>query len=308
MNLHAVRSRAHACQAQRNYAAAIEIWRDVLSVDPLVAEAHAGLAAALLGARRTVGAEAEARAALALDATNLTALHTLAGVALTQNKRRRALEHLDHMLEIDPDCVEALVLKATTYRVYGYAGEAAQAIDEALARRPGSISALIERAWQARVRRDYAEVEAIAGSILAHNPQHVAALVLMGHAQLGHGNREEARTLALAALEQDATDYDALELLAIVKTTRNPLAGGYWYLLRALSRLSVNARFLLSGLTYLAYLMTLSTIDWLRLPDLVSTLFVIFYMFLSLGIFVTARVIVWQVRRESRQVRLSRSY
>jgi len=308
MAIQAAAERARRLLHRGDHAAAIEVWRDILSEDPLLAFAHAGLAGALFAARRMTAASAEARQALGLDPECTEAMLVLALTGYFEGHTDKALKRLDHLLGVDPLSVDAMVLKAQILRVEGRHAEARAAIDSALELAPLSSDALIERGWLARDTRDRDTVARIAADLITRDPDHLPSLVLLGHARRDAGDRAAARDLALQALAIDPMDQPALNLFASVKLAENPVGGMFWHIIRYLATMRESRRLLLVALVYFLYLATLSTFDWFGLPEPLSWLFVALYLFLGLGLYLNEQIIRWLVDRELRKVALHPNY
>lgn len=300
--------RAERLYHSGNSAAAVEAWRDVLSEDPAIAEAHAGLALALVEQRRLTAADSEARAALALDAENIRARHALALTHFIRNRHKEALRLFDEALAIAPWDVSGWIQKAQVLRSLGRNREAETAAGEASRLAPDSPAVLVELGWQARIRRDAAAVEALAGAILSRDPDNVSALVLMGHARRDAGSREEALDLALSALSVDPRDSAALALLAQVKLSSNPVGGFYWHYLRLFENLSDPQRVLVATLIYMGYLMIGTGMAHAGAPEWLHWTFVALYLAIAVGAIATENMIDWMVRRELKAFRLRRGY
>ena len=300
--------RAERLYQSGNSAAAIEAWRDVLSEDPGIAEAHAALAMALVEQRRLTAAISEAHAALAIEAENIRARYALALVHFMRNRHGEALRLFDEALAIAPWDVSGWVQKAQVLRTIGRTQEAQAAIDEAAGLAPDAPAVLIELGWQARARRDAAAVEPIAASILSRDPDYAAALVLMGHARRDVGARDEALDLALSALSVDPRDSAALALLAQIKLSSNPIGGFYWHYLRLFENLSDAQRVLVATLVYLGYLMIGSAMTHYAVPDWIRWVFIAVYVGISVGAIATEAMIDWMVQRELKNFRLRRGY
>lgn len=308
ISIAAATARARHLSNLGHYDAAIEIWRDILSEDPLLPHAHAGLAQALFGARRMTAATAEAREALRLDPEATDAMLVLALTAYFEGRTALALDRIEHLLGVDPLSVGALALKAQILRIEGRLDEAGGAIDTALAIDPASLDALVERGWLARDRRDRATVEQIAGDLIARDPGYQPSFVLLGYARRDAGDHEAALDLALQALAIDPMDREALNLIVSVKLAANPIGGLFWHIVRYLTTMRESRRLILIGLVYFLYLATLTTFERTGLPEALSWLFIAAYLALGLGIYLNEQLVRWLVDRERRQVALRVGY
>jgi tetratricopeptide (TPR) repeat protein len=308
ISIPAATARARYLSHHGHHDAAIEIWRDILSEEPTLAHAHAGLAQSLFGARRITAADAEAREALRLDPEAVDAMLVLSLTAYFEGRTALALDRIDGLLEVDPLAVGAMTLKAQILRIDGKLDEAGAAIEAALAIAPDSLDALVERGWLARDRRDRQTVARIAGDLIARDPGYQPAFVLLGYARRDAGDHQAALDLALQALAIDPMDREALNLIVSVKLAANPVGGLFWHLVRYLTTMRESRRLVTIGLIYFLYLATLTTFDRLGLPEALSWLFVAVYLGLGIGLYLNEQLIRWLVDRERRQVALRAGY
>ena len=288
--------------------AAIEAWRDVLTEDPLDADAHAMLAHNLMLRGRMVGARAEAMRALELDAENGEALTTLALCDFAENRRKSALARLDEALALDALDTSAMTLRVQLLRDAGRFDDARAALEELLRIAPFHREARIERAQLALRGGHRGEAHDIAAQLVADDPEFVPALVLLGELARDAGDVGEAHRLALSALSVDATDPAALDLLASVKLSRNPLGGMFWHLARLLSRMGERRVLIAMWFVYLGYMMVNSTLAWAGVNEAVRLLFVLAYLGLFLGLYLNRSMIDRMVRKELATFRIRPDY
>ena len=287
------------------YEAAIEAWRDVLTMEPDMVDAHAGLALCLFERRRMTAARVEAKRALAGDAEHSGAMLVLVLCDYFGGHRKRAMARLDELLRIDPLDAEAHYLRAQFRRMSGHWDRAEDSIRKALQLHPGSPTYRLELGRIARERGDGARAGEIARELVGQDPMHVGALVLLGDVARDRGDVDEAYRLALSALSVDANDQEALALLAGVKLSRNPVGGLYWHSIRKLSESQ-----LLWALwaIYLGYLLILTTMDHAGISRPWQYVFIALYLAWGVGIWMNRNLVDWMVRRELKSFRWQGNY
>lgn len=306
--LHFTLDRAHHYSRIGLHAQAIEAWRDVLSEDPGMAEAHAGLANSLFQERRIVAARVEAKRALELDAELTEPFLVMALCGVLENRRKRGLAHLDRVLELEPLNAEAHRIRAAVMRDAGRWTEAEEAMVRALELEPLNRDFRIEEARLAQVQGQSERAEAIVLDLLASNPGDVDALVILGTIQRKRGDTDEAYTLAMSALAVDASDPTALELLASVKLSRNIVGGLFWHATRLIQQVGERRLIWLLWLIYVGYLMVLTTMRTFAVSETLQDLFVLLYIAFWIGLYVNRSLIDRMVRKELTQFRFSRTY
>ncbi len=300
--------RAESLARRGHHGAAIEAWRDVLTEDPMIANAHAGLASSLFEERRLVGARAEASRALELDAQNTQALVVLSLCDFFENRRKQAIARLDEVLAIDPLNIEALQIKSQYLRDAGNWQGAEETITEALRLWPGNRASQLELARVAHSRGRLDEAEAKARELVAQDPHHVGALVLLGEIRRDRGDVDEAWHLAMSALSIDANNVEALDLLGGVKLSRNLVGGIYWHIARFLRRLGNRWIMWFAWGLWLGYMMVLSTMAHFEASELVQWLFIAAYLAFGLGIYANRLLVERIVRKELTKFRMRSDY
>ncbi|TIX49462.1 tetratricopeptide repeat protein [Alteraurantiacibacter aquimixticola] len=301
-------ARAQELTRRSAYGAAIEAWRDVLTEDPMIADAHAGLAQCLIQEHRMIGARAEATRALELDAENTLAMMALALCDFFENRRKSALSRLGEVLAINPRDVDALQMKSQFLRDRGDWQAADDAISEALEISPGNRASLLEKARVSHSRGRLDAAEQQARTLVAEDPRDVGALVLLGEICRDRGNVDEAYRLVMSALSIDANNAEALDLMGGVKLSRNLIGGIYWHIARFLRRLGNRWLLWFAWGLWLGYMMVLSTMGYFEASELVRWLFVAAYLAFALGIYANRLLVDRIVRKELQQFRMSSDY
>ena len=210
------------------YAAAIEMAKRALALDPDHARAHAVLALALLGARRLHGASIEVGLALALDGNDAFCHYAAAAVRAAERRLEDAWQHCLVALESDSTDLHAHVLGARIRRMRGELAEARELLDEALAIRADDPDALTMYARLELALGHADEARRRIDAALAAEPDHLAAHVVAGQVALHRGDLAAAEEHARYALAKSAADQDALMLWTALKARKHPLLGLWW--------------------------------------------------------------------------------
>lgn len=208
--------------------AAIESFRQLLSIDPDHVEGHAALALALYEARRLHACELEAARALVGDPESPMAHLATAYAAYGARRWEDARRHLEAAVGFAPHDPFLLTSAGALFDGMGEPEEARKHAEQALEVAPAAPAALVLLGRLALARGDVSAALEHASAALAVDPGHGPARALHGWLDLREGQIEEAREHAIAALREDPTSDDALRLLVAIKT-RQSLLTGLWY-------------------------------------------------------------------------------
>ena len=220
----------YACsQYERgDYKAAIETIRRVLSAAPDFAVAHALLALCLLHDKRAAAAEHEIRLALQLDPEDYFNHYVLGRLWIYRHQPAKALASLDQAISLNPAVAAPYLAKAELYVIDNMYESAEREIQSALSLEPES---LLVRTWQARIALQQGKLNqalSFVDEVLREEPQNVSALCIKGHILLRAGDVEDARQHAIWALQVDASEEQALQLLVAIKAKSNLFLGLWW--------------------------------------------------------------------------------
>lgn len=219
---------AHRHLSEGRADAAIEVLRQLLTLDPDLAEAHALLAICLYGKRRLAAAEREAGIALGLAPDLPWAHHAMGLSLLAQRRFADAERHLEEASLHDPDEPAHLRALAGLYGLTDRKKDVLPLLERALDLEPDDPDTLVALG---NVHLEEGRVELAAQrarEALEVTPEHLDGLVLMGHMHLRRGAVDEAREHAIWALRQDPEDLGALHLLAAVKARASFFLGLWW--------------------------------------------------------------------------------
>ncbi|TBO28325.1 PEP-CTERM system TPR-repeat protein PrsT [Aquabacterium lacunae] len=145
--------------------------------------------------RDVAGARKHYEAALALDPAHYPAIAGLAGIDMADNQPDKALERFAKLLEREPDHLLALMAMAEVHeRKPGGMAEAARLLERAVQTHPdqrGPTELLVEL-WLKQQK--FTAAAAAAQSGLTHRPDDTGLLELLGKAQLGAAQAQQAAT------------------------------------------------------------------------------------------------------------------
>lgn len=211
-----------------DYRGGVESLREALTMDPQHYFAHSFLAIGLLNMKRLAAAEYEARAGLQLEPEAPFVHYAMGEVLKAQLKFKQALQYQQQAIALAPTDADYHSAIAETYTLMGREKDAKDYLDKALQLDPEKAGTLAQLGdWH--LRNNQKEKAAhFFDEALALEPQHTQALTGKGRLLLAHGNTEAAYDHAVWVLQQDANDRGALQLLASIKTRRNPLFG-LWF-------------------------------------------------------------------------------
>jgi len=215
------RGRAHLLSASYfELPHAVSCFRAAIEIDPLYAQAHAGLAVARCAQAgfRAVPihdayseAKASALRALAMDGECADAQSALGIVLFLSEWDWPAAERsLRRALEINPDHTEALVHYGNLMEALGKLEEGLRFKQQALARDPRSPFVLVQIAISCWNQRKYDEAIAWASKALDIEPRHLLAREFLAGAYWKQGNLE--RLLAANIRQAEVFGVPAEEL------------------------------------------------------------------------------------------------
>lgn len=216
-------------QIQRqDYSGATESLRRALSIDPDNARGHALMALTLLEQKRLDAARSEAAMAIALAPEDDLSHYAAGSIAMARRDFSQAIEHFELCIKIDPDYAPYYVALAKAYTLAPNREIRPDLLDKALALDPEDADVRVAYGFHLYNEGKLAEAEAFLRETLAREPEHVDSLVLLGELRLRQDDTEGAREHALAALSINASDPDALSLIASIKARGHPFLGLWW--------------------------------------------------------------------------------
>jgi len=230
--------RAWSCYKRGQIKQAIELIKQVLAEDPTDAESHGFLALCLLQEKRIYAAEYEVQLALNENTEIPFFYIILAQINTLKNKPKNALELCDEALRLNPEDVEALLLKADIYTLLENDTKVLNCINEAAVIEPNNIEIKLAfgHFYLNKGKLDKALFHA--QDAIRQNPQSVDCNILMGKLKLKGGDIKEALNLAKYAIIQNPDSEQALKLFSDIKTRENWFLGLWWRFNSKMSTLS----------------------------------------------------------------------
>lgn len=297
------RDYAQAQLARGDRRGALETLRRGLAEDPEDPEAHALLSLVLLTLKRPHAAEHEAGLALSLEPLLPLAHFAAASAAMARRRFKDAGQHLQQLLELEPDDTRNLLLQARFFGLTGEKERKREVLQRALALKPDDPDTLVALGEDALERGDVERAGQWAHEALTAQPELQDALVLMGHVHLRQGRIDDAREHALWALRQDAADEGSLRLLASIKARQSPLLGLWWRYAMFMGSLGDGKGTLVLLSAFVAYRFATQAAKDLGQPGLAD---LIQLVWLGLAVYTWVGPALFQrmVRRELETVRL----
>ena len=217
---------------------AIELIKQVLAEDPTDASSHALLALCLLQERRIYAAEYEIQLALNEDTETSLFYVVLAQINVLKNKPLRALELCDEALRLNPEYVEALLLKADIYSIIDKNTRALHYLNQAIQIEPNNLDIKLAFGNYYLTTGENEKAFKYAQDVMRQNPQNIDCNILMGKIKLKNGDTQEALNLAKYAIIQNPDSEQALKLFSDIKTRENWFLGLWWRFNSKMSTLS----------------------------------------------------------------------
>lgn len=232
---------------------AVELLREVLSLDPDHPIAHASMAVALIKQRRLSAADHEIRRALTCDPDSYAVQDAAARVRLAQGRLDDAQSHLTWMLDSRPGDAASLTLLGRLRRRQNRPHDARTVFEEVLTHDDRSVVARVQLAEIALDADDVARATALATEAIRLGPDDPDARVLSGRLFLRRGAVDDAHRQAVVALRGDIRHEGALSLLVAVKVRQAPGWGWWWQLHAWLAGDAGSRRIMVLLSTYLGY-------------------------------------------------------
>ncbi|MDZ7627569.1 MAG: tetratricopeptide repeat protein [Parvularculaceae bacterium] len=246
-------SKANALLDAGNLDGAIDDIKAVLAAHPDHAYAQALLGACFLDKGFSKDALREAEAALGRN-PNLMLAHRVAGLAhLNLKNFNDAEDAIRRSIELDPNDPESHRLLGVFFDSHAKLSEARDAFEEALRLGPEESSVLGSYADFLIDKGEIGEAEALLASAPDHTAGAESIVIARGKIALRRGRLDEAQELALWALQRDAQNANAINLLSQAKIKKNPVMAIWWSWAIFMQRFGGKTRiFIILGL-WLAY-------------------------------------------------------
>jgi tetratricopeptide (TPR) repeat protein len=211
-----------------NADAAIETVREILKRLPDDVDALEILARGHLAKNDNDGADAAARELLAAAPDSATAHRLLAITSLGKKKKDLAKEEARKAIELEPyEAANHLTLALVCEQRDEFI-ECEKAYKESLELYPEYTVAKAHYADFLLARGRLDEAKLLLEEASSEAPGDSSVVILRGNIALRDGRIDEAYGNALWALQQDAMDPQAIQLMAQVKMRKNPILGIWW--------------------------------------------------------------------------------
>ncbi len=196
-------ARAEAYLEEEKYAEAVIEFKNALQVDPNLADAHHGLAKALIGQKRVRQAYWELQETVRLDPANLDARLEYGQFLLfgKESDIENALRQADEALASEPERTSAWVLKARALQALKREDEAGEAFARAVEVAPDQAAPLLLLANYHRRRNEPSEAEPLYRRLVAIQPGFASHAALAAFLAADGERDVEAEEAYRAALE-----------------------------------------------------------------------------------------------------------
>ncbi|MFQ5467501.1 MAG: tetratricopeptide repeat protein [Kiloniellaceae bacterium] len=188
-------------------------FRAAIALDPDNADAHIGLARALLPKGAYDEADGELETVLAGAPDNPRALEVKGGLRLLQRRYKEAAEIFQKLVEANPTSSPNLVPLAYSQIALGELDAAIGNLDTRLTAAPDDPRAMYLRGLVAFQKQDYATAKQQSDKVLARNPRDMRATLLSGAASFALNRNEVAYRLLSGYLAEVPNDARARRLL-----------------------------------------------------------------------------------------------
>jgi tetratricopeptide (TPR) repeat protein len=199
----------------RDYATAVELWRDTVRKRPDNLRARNNLAASLLEAGQVEAGLAELRAALAIKPDHPDVLRNLAQAELDAGKLAEALKHAELAQQLDPRPAAGWVLLGAARLRAGQAAPAVEAYTRARQLRPDSTAAEYGLAVALFQAERTTEALAAFEALRQREPEFPGLHLNYGGALLDSGKAEAALREFDAALAHEPPTAELLHLRSL---------------------------------------------------------------------------------------------
>lgn len=206
----------------------IDLLKELLAENPDDAYYHAYLGANLLAMKRIYAAEYELNLALSIDPGISQLYIFMAQVSIFRNRLVPALEFCDQSLALDPQNVDALLVKNDIYKRLDRNREALACIDQAAQIAPDSTTISVAYGQHYLSIGKLQQAHQHAADALRSHAEDISANLLMGEIQLAMNNTEEAEYHAKLVILSNPENQSALHLFSSIKMHKNRVFGLWW--------------------------------------------------------------------------------
>lgn len=299
---------ASAFAASGNLDAAVVTLKEVLTRDPYHADALSLLAGVYQNKGDTALAKETAEEVLAIDPGDATAIRIVVADLLARRKLRRAIKVAEQAQKSYPEDAANHILLAEMCAGMAYHDEAEGYFNQALELDPSNPDYKSLYADFLLTRGRLEKAGQIVGSLSREAPDEMSVILLRGRQALIAGDAEEAHDNIMWALQLQADNREALNLLAQLKMRRNVILGLIWRFVLLIGRLSdrrdtaiLVALPLVCGSAYVLW-----RVEFARHSDINPVVLVLVAAFLlyCLMHMVAPAIVDFMVRRELKTVKI----
>lgn len=292
-----------------NLAGALQHYERAIHLAPGVAEAylHAGNLHYGFGRYKQSLALLETGLGLPCDETERAYGLRVRALTLLQLRRKRAaLIVAQEAIAIAPASAETHIVLSTVLRALGRFKPAEAALAQAQCLAPDSASVWAGYARLHKVQHHFKQAKGFADRALRCAPETPELMLLKGQIAFRLNDIATARDMALWALSRNATDLEALGLLAMVRSWQSWFTRPFWWFSTLPNRLPKGAfMFIMLALGSAAALVQLFLPAWLLqdMPTESTLNQAVMEGILGYGLLCAAHV-SWLLWRDRRQVKL----
>jgi len=207
----------HSLYSSGNVAGAIDALHQSLRLDPKMVKAHLLLGAALDQANRTMDAEIEWRAALAIDSKSATALGALSKDLLAEKNYSAEIALLGPRSHAAPLPPELTLDLATAYGQTGKLEEADEILRSALRAHPTSLPLAETLAATLVLQARRQEAAGVLETAIKNHPADLKARVLYLWVLVQQDEAEKAQQLASKLLAEAPHNWEVLYLNGVLE-------------------------------------------------------------------------------------------
>ena len=292
-----------------NLAGALQHYERAIHLAPGAAEAylHAGNLHYGFGRYKQALALLETGLGLPCDETERAYGLRVRALTLLQLRRKRAaLIAAQEAIALAPASAETHIVLSTVLRALGRFKPAEAALAQAQRLAPDSASVWAGYARLHKVQRHFKQAKGFADRALRCAPEAPELMLLKGQIAFRLNDIATARDMALWALSRNATDLEALGLLAMVRSWQSWFTRPFWWFSTLPNRLPKGAfMFIMLALGGAAALVQLFLPAWLLqdMPTESTLNQAVMEGILGYGLLCAAHV-SWLIWRDRRQVKL----
>ncbi|WP_016954530.1 tetratricopeptide repeat protein [Catenovulum agarivorans] len=213
---------------QGNTSAAQSRLCELLAQSPNEPMYHGLLAACLMQQHRLTAAQYELSIALHGEPNNAFLLNRQASLHILQREYQLAIDTCQHMLQLDPMDISALLLLADIYQTTENYDQQLSYVQQAHALEPNDIDVLLAYADYFINIKDLNTAKQYALDAIKIDPSALNANLAVANIDLKLGNIESAENHTKFVMTYAPDSKACLQIFAAIKAIKNPLLGLWW--------------------------------------------------------------------------------